>query len=274
MQFYGKAEEAANKILTAFEVGQIPAALAQVFIHKHDDTPCQKWSWQNQLLVALAGHYDARGFRQWQSVGRSVIKGERALHILAPMVAKVEDSQTGEKVPHVYGFKSVAVFGLDQTDGAPVGEGKDSELYAWLENLPLRQVADGWGLSVSAFSGEGARYYGYYKHRKAIALGVKNLSTWAHEIMHAADDKVQGGLAGSSKIDKEIIAELGGTILLEILGYQTESDRGGCWQYIKRYSDSAKIKPLTAITKVLNRTCQAVALILETAENIQTELAA
>ena len=30
----------------------------------------RRWSWRNQLLTALSGYHDARGYRQWQEVGR------------------------------------------------------------------------------------------------------------------------------------------------------------------------------------------------------------
>jgi hypothetical protein len=96
MRFYGKAESVAKRILEAFERGEIPRALAQVYIH---------------LLVALAGHSDARGYRQWQDVGRHVKKGERAFGILAPLTRKVSETdgdsrETKERVA-VYGFRYV-----------------------------------------------------------------------------------------------------------------------------------------------------------------------
>jgi len=59
---------------------------------------------------------------------------------------------------------------------------------------------------------------------------------------------------------------LGGAILLEILGHETESDRGGCWDYVQRYAEKAKLDPIQACQKLLKRTCDCVALILDTAE--------
>ena len=97
-KFYGKAESAANVILEAFQrPGQLPAALAPIFIQRKADIPCRKWSWNNQLITALAGHGDARGFRQWQQVDRHVRKGERSFTILSPVTKKIKDKQTGEE---------------------------------------------------------------------------------------------------------------------------------------------------------------------------------
>ena len=179
MEFYGKAAQAANGILKAFEEGRIPKALGKVFIDYKGDTPCRKWSWSNQLIVALAGHSDARGYRQWQEVGRHVNKGERSVSILVPIFKKrtETDSETGEEVEsqRLVGFKTAAVFGYDQTDGAPLpGEQESTE---FIDGLPLVSVAEHWGLSVQTFNGEKARYLGYYRHAQAIALGVKNQAT-------------------------------------------------------------------------------------------------
>src|SRR5436853_1118298 len=89
MAFYGHAEAAAQKILRAFEdANSLPKPLAQVFIRRKDSPHCRKWSWANQLLVVIHGYTDARGFNQWQEVGRNVKRGERAFYILGPVKKK------------------------------------------------------------------------------------------------------------------------------------------------------------------------------------------
>ncbi len=89
MQFYGKAESVATRIVEQFQSGNIPKALAQVFIKRRDNIPCRSWSWANQLLTALSGFDDARSYRDWQTSGRQVRKGERAFCILEPCKRKV-----------------------------------------------------------------------------------------------------------------------------------------------------------------------------------------
>jgi hypothetical protein len=169
MRFYGKAEEAANRILQAFQSGNLPNALAPVFIKRKDNVPCRAWSWNNQLLTALAGHSDARGYRQWEAVGRHVKKGERSFSILVPLTRAIEqtDPDTGQTVERfaIYGFKSAAVFGISQTEGEPLPR-PDPEIERWLESLPLIDVARQWGLAVEAYSGR--------------LGGALDLATWAH----------------------------------------------------------------------------------------------
>ncbi len=54
-----------------------------------------------------------------------------------------------------------------------------------------------------------------------------------------------------------------------MLGHDAESDRGGCWEYVKHYAETVKIEPVTACQRVLKRTCDAVALVLDTAETLR-----
>ncbi len=64
------------------------------------------------------------------------------------------DPDTGEErmVTIVKGFKAGPRFGVDQTEGDPL-LGPDPKVASWLEDLPLRQVAEEWGLSIIAFNG-------------------------------------------------------------------------------------------------------------------------
>ncbi len=264
-----KAEAAAGRILDAFRSGNLPKALAPIFINRKDNVPCRSWSWSNQLLTALAGYSDARSYRDWQSIGRQVKKGEKSFHILepCPRTFTKRDKETGEetKVTIVKGFKAGPRFGVEQTEGKPLPP-PDPNVMSWLENLPLREVAEKWGLTVDAYNGKNGSYLGYYRHGQSIALGVENLLVWAHELVHAADDRA-GTItkAHGQQPDNEIVAQLGGAVLLEVLGHETESDRGGAWEYIKSYAEKAKLDPVVACQRLLNRVCASVALILDTA---------
>lgn len=275
-KFYRRANEAAQAILDAFERQDLPEVLASIFVHRDDNVPCRQWSWNNQLLAAIFGNGDARGYRQWQEVGRNVKKGEKSFSILVPCTRKVEveNDETGETTKRsvLYGFASAAVFGVHQTDGEPLQTEIDAEKERqWVDSLPVVEVARKWGLNVDTFNGEKTAYAGYY-NRAGIALGVRNLATWAHELIHAADDRNRadvGGLKPGQRWDQEIVAELGGAILLEILGFERESDRGGCWQYVASYARKAEKEPMGACQSVLNRVCEAVSLVLSEAEAIQ-----
>lgn len=215
MKFYGKhSREVAERIIDAFKQPErLPEALAPIFIHRKDDVPCRRWSWHNQLIVALSATVDARGIKQWNTAGRKVKKGSHALWILAPCLKKVtEKVENGQERQRqiIYGFRSVPVFAVDDTEGDALPE-SDDKYNSWVNELPLLEVAKDWGIRVDTFTHHGGNPLGYYRHgsngNQAIMLGTENLSTWAHEMVHAADHRV-GGLK-EAKWHKEIVAELG-----------------------------------------------------------------
>ncbi len=276
MKMIGKHTKAVGeRIVEAFRnPEQLPKALAPVFIHRKDDKPCSRWSWHNQLVVALCGTVDARGFRQWNHVNRKVKKGAKALWILAPCVKRIsEKDDAGEDRARqvVYGFRSVPVFALEDTEGDPLPE-TDDRYDSWARELPLMEVAEAWGINVGTFSYGGGNPLGYYRYaasgNQAVMLGVENLSTWAHELVHAADHRVTN-LKGE-KWHKEIVAELGGAILLECLGMTYDADLGGAFDYIERYAEEARKDTVKACIDVLDRVCNCVKLILDTADSRPT----
>ena len=271
MKYYGKAEQIAQKILDAFKNGDVPKALAPVFIRRKDGVPCRAWSWGNQLVCILNGTTDARGIRQWNDAGRKVKKGSKAFDILVPLTKTVTaiDPDTGKevKLSKLYGFGTAPVFPVNYTEGAELPQ-IDEDVTHWLNELPLVDVARTWGLNVSAYDGQTRGPQGKYLPGSYIAVGVKNLSTWAHELIHAADDKLGNLTERGQHWRSETVAELGGAILLEALGLEVEADRGGCWKYVSRYAEDAEIEPVQACMNVLKRTCEAVNLLLAEAENI------
>ncbi len=274
MKLTDNAQQVASEILAAFESGAVPKALATTFLARNLQSPCSRWSWRNRLIVGLRGHADARGFRQWQEVGRHIRAGERAMYILGPMLVAGErggepdlDSGT-EEGPRLIGFRCIPVFGYDQTEGAPLPE--LAKASAFLETLPLLEVARHWGLLVKAVVPGGR--LGYYRQGVEIGLAVENFSTWTHELVHASDDRLGTLTPGrGQKLDNEVVAELGGAVLLECLGYTVESDRGGAYEYVSAYCRQHSRDLLSVCTELLERTCAAVELVLGTAEALRNQ---
>lgn len=270
MKFTGKSEEVASRIVDSFRTGSVPKALANVFI-RGSERHCESWSWSNRFLVAIYGYSDARGFRQWEEVGRHVRKGEKAMHILGPcLVKRSETDDAGQETERgiLVGFRSIPVFGTEQTEGDPIkGSEQGTQVLA---NLPLREVAESWGLRIGTYDGREGKALGYYAHGTAIALGVENLSTWAHELVHAAEDRL--GVLPKCKGNRnavreaEIVAELGGSVLLTMLGHETAADTGGAWDYIQHWAGEKH--PVSACMAVLNRVCAAVDFIVNAAHKI------
>jgi len=204
-----------------------------------------------------------------------VKKGEKAFYILSPCVKNIVDEETGEKRTAIYGFRGTPVFGFEQTEGEPLPDHDGLARDAWLDSLPFIDVARHWGISVDIFNcGKGPK--GYFGRRidgsdQAIGLGVKNLSVWTHELVHAADYRNGKLTELGQHWRSETVAELGAAVLLRILGYDDETDLGGCWEYIQAYAARNGIDLVDACGRVLDRTCEAVALILDEAEAIPVE---
>ena len=79
------------------------------------------------------------------------------------------------------GSRGLPVFGLEQTEGKPLPT-SDPDIERWVASLPLLDVAKKLGLDVGTFDGQGAGFLGCYRLGLGIELGVKNLSTWCHEL--------------------------------------------------------------------------------------------
>ena len=83
------------------------------------------YSMNNQLLIwqsAPAARYVA-GFHDWRAKGRSVVKGAKAVRILAPLTVLDREAAPGPDGRHpakVVGFKYVSVFADYDTEGDPL----------------------------------------------------------------------------------------------------------------------------------------------------------
>ena len=83
------------------------------------------YSFNNQILICLQAPEASRvqGFHAWRKMGRTVIKGQKGIGIIAPMIGKKDDpasADDGKK--RIFGFKVVHVFDVSQTEGDDLPE--------------------------------------------------------------------------------------------------------------------------------------------------------
>ncbi|WP_202320377.1 zincin-like metallopeptidase domain-containing protein [Archaeoglobus neptunius] len=83
-----KVRNAINTVLDLIEREKLEYVALAVF-RVNGNKPSDNWSFFNRMLMFAHGTTDARGFRQWQQVGRRVKKGAKAFHILVPVFKKV-----------------------------------------------------------------------------------------------------------------------------------------------------------------------------------------
>ncbi len=257
-----RADEALSEILTMFESGALPEAIAQTrIIRERHDRPMAEWSLGNQLLALVRGTNDARGFKQWHEVGRQVKKGARAFYILGPCKVKrtERDEETGEQVERVVvvGFRGIPVFRLEDTEGELV----DYPDYSPAELPPLLEVAERLGVPVR-YSPVPANERGHYSlTREEIVLGTHDADTFLHELAHAAHATIEP-LQGGQNPRQEIIAETVSAVLCHLYGldgYIAEAR-----DYVGLYAGQER--PERAVMRLLGDVQRVLDVILDAAE--------
>lgn len=233
-------KEAVDQLLDMFRTGTLPEKVAFSIIHKHpgDVIPSDSWSIGNRVLQMLQGTSDARGFKQWQEVGRHVRKGSHAIHILAPMTFKIKekDEKTGEEVEKVIvkGYRPIPVFRVEDTEGTSLAYDHDYEP----ETHPtFYDVAAKLGINVS-YAPLRANYLGCYSLRtNSIELCADDSTIYYHELAHA----IHATLVDLRVYDPskaEVVAEFSALVMANIAGIKGYEQQG--FSYIEHYSKTHK----------------------------------
>lgn len=274
-----------QSLLDAFRDGIVPSKLSRTFLIP-SSAPSWRWTPSNQLLAALQGHeLDPRGFQQWRLVGRRVKKGARAAYILGPRIVSAGRRKAGEleekdevsaepaglkSAGEVVGFFTIPVFSYEFTEGEPLSN--DPRVTQFLTSLPLREVAEAWGVRVEATLPDHL-CYGFFARgtdgSRLIGLNTDSLLTWAHELTHCADERRDpAAFEASSREEREAVAELGAATLLAFLGLEKEGERGYAWVYLQAQTKGDTKKALALAARMLDRTVAATRLILDTAAEL------
>lgn len=248
-----KVKEVLDQLVEMFKTGDVPAAIA-VQMHPPYDKPSNRWSLSNKISLLVHGTVDARGYRQWQEVGRQVKKGARAVYILAPRVRKENDQ--GIKEPRIIGFIGVPVFKIEDTEGEELECTKLPP-----PDFPLLERAAEWGITVKAVNGNGMAAGWYAPLEKSILVATTEEKTFFHELSHAAHFRItKGKMKPGQDPDQEIIAELSAQTLCYLVGKRSSGDtRGNTYRYLEHYAKqmgkdvgSACLKVLSVVEKVLD----------------------
>ena len=209
------------------------------------------YSWGNVLLILGQNPAASRvaGYRTWQSLGRQVKRGEKAIRIIAPAYykRKERDEQSGEETERqVTFFRSASVFDVSQTDGDPLLEipvpvldsDAGAEFYSSLVDVALTE-----GLQVTigheAFLRR-AQMMGFYERDARTiylrdAAQLQKTKTLAHELAHHfAKHQVSGP---ASKTEAEAVSYV-------VLAHHGLNSGERSFPYIATWSkDKAVLKP-------------------------------
>lgn len=195
------------------------------------------YSISNQLLIAIQqphvndepvadGATRVAGYQAWKKLDRQVLKGAHGIRILAPLIFKDKDAETGEETKRVW-FKSVSVFDVSQTEGEPLAELPAEQSIAGTEHgdllAGLNALADELKVSVEYrdLSDEAAGgWFNQLKNEIVVDDSVsldEQVRVLTHELAHA----LGVGYRDYGRERAEVIVEAATTIALEAFGFDT-----------------------------------------------------
>ena len=255
-----RIREAMETVLKAFENSPEKVALA---VFKGNGKPSNAWSFFNRLIMFMHDTTDARGFRQWQKVGRRVKKGAKAFYILAPIKKKVpvkvrrEEERINENgevevveveetihVDKLVGFKPVPVFRYEDTEGEPLPEENFSIEIPYEFNCIIEEL--GLKVETTAFR----NYYGTYNLKtKVIRIASPELIVFLHELVHAVDDHLHSIQGGQIPL-QEVVAEFSAAVIAYLMGYKIPL--GNVKEYIEHYGFTELFKAFARVERVVS----------------------
>lgn len=221
--------------------------------------PSAKWSSSNRLIMILSGTHDARGYRQWNEVGRHVKAGAWAIYILAPIEVTIKEKSTDEsgeeieqEIRMIKGFRAIPVFRVEDTDGEPLPE---EDFANYRIPVEFERIVGELGLQITAGEFEGDAYGWYAPGFNAMKIMSPDVEVFLHELSHAVDDKLNGNEGSPS--EKEFVAELSAGILGGLLGYTVSKSN------VREYLNGYGFRDLMSEVKLIERTMKVVEWIVQ-----------
>lgn len=229
------------------------------------EIPMSKWSFNNQWLMMMQGTADARGHKQWQSIGRNPLDWQKQISILIPLIAKSKDKESGEESSVIKGFKTIGLYAVENTYGKPL-----SDQYKDLKLPKMVDVAEKLGCKVRFENTKSKNAWGYLSpnpRKTEIVLGTEDQGTFFHELAHLAHLRLDGKLKNGQDPEQEAIAQLSACVLARIYGFSVENYT---FKYIGHYAESHKPQAVARFCmRVSKKTAQVLDLILKTKEQIE-----
>ena len=210
------------------------------------------------------------GMYAWNQLGRKVIKGQKGIRILAPMIgirrkkdSEAEKDITKQNQPVLIGFRAAYVFDVSQTEGAPLpdlSERVKGEVGEYRERLIDFIIAQGIELEFkeSIAPALGVSYGG----RIAILPGqaaAEEFSTLVHEFAHEMLHKTDRRTA-TTKTVRKTEAEAIAFVVSQTIGLN--AGRASA-DYIHLYHGNAAL--LAESLEVIQRTSALILSAIETA---------
>ena len=174
------------------------------------------------ILAACPTATRVAGYRTWQSLGRQVRAGARAIRILAPVVRRVAAEEKTEERRILVGFKPACVFDASQTEGRPLPSPAEvqGDPGVYLARLHRWAVESGIVITYAASLGgaEGASCGGQIVLRLGLSPAAE-LSVLAHELAHESMHHATKGPTASRTV-RETEAEAVAFVVCRAIGLE------------------------------------------------------
>ncbi len=261
-------------LLDMFKEPESLDTMAKSMFHRGIDIPSDNWSILNRLIMMRHNTMDARGAKSWFRIGRKVLKGGNFCIIAPKMIQVDETDKNGEPVidkntgkvkkrPILVGFRPIPVWPVEKTEGKDVDYKMDKEMPEFL----CEKVAKSWDIDIKQ-GFDNPSFYAYFSpDRKEIVMATDNQQTFLHELIHVADEKVQGKLKPGQEASQEIVAEFGAAVLMRMFGL--DAGTKNTFEYVKRYADNLGKDAVDSVIPLVSRIGKAIKLILDENERVQ-----
>ena len=223
-----------------------------------------KYSFHNRLLIWLQKPNASKvaGYKTWQKKGYNVLKGEKGLKILAPILVKKTDKKTGEEERVIVGYKTVPVFDVSQTTCGSVPTAwkqteaeseKAQALSEKIKSLPFVSATDEEARESGSYNSSTGNIEVKFSESSNQFVGTF-IHEYCHKLIHE-DLKEVEALRNLDYAKEEIVVESSAYILCSLAGIELETSSFGyvaCWLLNAKKEDKEIENALSEIEKVVN----------------------
>ncbi len=195
-------DKALEELATALDQGKSESLMAYLATVAR----FHRYSFGNIMLIMAQNPNATRvaGFRTWKKLGRYVIKGQKGIVIIAPMLLSKNDEGTSRHSDDekILRFRAAYVFDVSQTDGDPLPEptavggnpnGHTDRLkeFVQISSIKLEYATDA-ETQVALGTAEGASFGGRILLREGLSPAEEFATLThelAHELLHGKEDR-------------------------------------------------------------------------------------
>lgn len=247
------------------------------------------YSVNNTMLIAMQmpDATTVAGFSTWKQLNRHIIKGSKAIRIIAPCPYKrktdtatisadpkhsagEDDSPAGvpeEKV--LMGFKVVNVFDVSQTEGEPLPEitrKLDGTVDGYTDFMDALQGISPVPIKFEQIKGSANGYYHLVDKNIVIDSGMSqsmHCKTGIHELVHALLHDCDNGLQKDALPDKETKEVQAESVAYTVCSYYGIDTSDYSFGYISGWSSGRDLKELKSSLDTIQQTAQTIIVGLD-----------